>query len=73
MLSIWHVHLQINTLGLQDSLRRYQNKRNERANELVIRARKRCDVTHMKDEAVTREWYEELRKEQRQSYYEGNY
>ncbi|MFX5226111.1 FAD-dependent monooxygenase, partial [Acinetobacter baumannii] len=32
--------LQINTL------RRYQNKRNERANELVLRARKRCDVTH---------------------------
>lgn len=56
--------LQINTLGLQDSLRRYQNKRNERANELVLRARKRCDVTHMKDEAATREWYEELRKEQ---------
>ena len=56
--------LQINTLGLQDSLRRYQNKRNERANELVLRARRRCDVTHMKDEAVTREWYEELRKEQ---------
>ncbi|EXH86283.1 FAD-dependent urate hydroxylase HpxO [Acinetobacter baumannii] len=56
--------LQINTLGLQDSLRRYQNKRNERANELVLRARKRCDMTHMKDEAVTREWYEELRKEQ---------
>ncbi|WP_180172474.1 FAD-dependent urate hydroxylase HpxO [Acinetobacter sp. YH12023] len=56
--------LQINTLGLQDSLHRYQNKRNERANELVLRARKRCDVTHMKDESVTREWYAELRKEQ---------
>ncbi|WP_180144671.1 FAD-dependent urate hydroxylase HpxO [Acinetobacter sp. YH12052] len=56
--------LQINTLGLHDSLRRYQNKRNERANELVLRARKRCDVTHMKDESVTREWYAELRKEQ---------
>lgn len=25
--------LQINTLGLEDALRRYQNKRNERANE----------------------------------------
>lgn len=56
--------LQINTLGLEDSLKRYQNKRNERANELVLRARKRCDITHMKDEAVTKEWYEELRKEQ---------
>ena len=55
--------LQINTLGLQDALRRYQNKRNERANELVLRARKRCDVTHMKDEAVTQEWYAELRRE----------
>lgn len=56
--------LQINTLGLEDALKRYQNKRNERANELVLRARKRCDVTHMKDEAVTKEWYEELRKDQ---------
>ncbi|MBN6516839.1 FAD-dependent urate hydroxylase HpxO [Acinetobacter pittii] len=56
--------MQINTLGLEDALRRYQNKRNERANELVLRARKRCDVTHMKDEAVTQAWYEELRREQ---------
>ena len=56
--------LQINTLGLQDALHRYQNKRNERANELVLRARKRCDVTHMKDEEVTKQWYDELRREQ---------
>ncbi|WP_111860447.1 FAD-dependent urate hydroxylase HpxO [Acinetobacter sp. CFCC 10889] len=56
--------LQINTLSVQDSLKRYQNKRNERANELVLRARKRCDVTHMKDEAVTQAWYEDLRQEQ---------
>ncbi|MCU4435699.1 FAD-dependent urate hydroxylase HpxO [Acinetobacter bereziniae] len=56
--------LQINTLGLEDALKRYQNKRNERANELVLRARKRCDVTHMKDETVTKEWYADLRHEQ---------
>lgn len=56
--------LQINTLGLQDSLKRYQNKRNERTAEMVLRARKRCDVTHMKDELVTQEWYSDLRKEQ---------
>lgn len=56
--------LQINTLGLQDSLRRYQNKRNERTGEMVLRARKRCDVTHMKDESVTQAWYEDLRTEQ---------
>lgn len=55
--------LQINTLSLEDALRRYQEKRNERANELVLRARKRCDVTHMKDEEVTQQWYAELRKE----------
>lgn len=56
--------LQINTLGIQDSLKRYQNKRNERTGEMVLRARKRCDVTHMKDELVTQEWYSDLRKEQ---------
>ena len=56
--------LQINTFGLSDALERYQNKRNDRTKEMVLRARKRCDVTHMKDQKVTREWYEELRKEQ---------
>lgn len=56
--------LQINTLGLEDALKRYQNKRNERANELLLRARKRCDVTHMKDEQITKDWYADLRTEQ---------
>ena len=56
--------LQINTLGLEDALKRYQNKRNERANELLLRARKRCDVTHMKYEQITKDWYADLRKEQ---------
>lgn len=56
--------LQINTLGINDALKRYQEKRNERTREMVLRARKRCDVTHMKDEAITKEWYDDLRKEQ---------
>ncbi|QIO04589.1 FAD-dependent urate hydroxylase HpxO [Acinetobacter shaoyimingii] len=56
--------LQINTLGIKDALKRYQDKRNERTREMVLRARKRCDVTHMKDEQVTKEWYDDLRKEQ---------
>lgn len=56
--------LQINTLSLDDALKRYQNKRNERTKEMVLRARKRCDVTHMKDEQVTQAWYDDLRKEQ---------
>ncbi|MBF7688230.1 FAD-dependent urate hydroxylase HpxO [Acinetobacter rathckeae] len=55
--------LQINTLGLEDALQRYQDKRNERTKEMVLRARKRCDVTHMKDEAVTQAWYESLKTE----------
>lgn len=56
--------LQINTLGIEDALQRYQSKRNARANELVLRARKRCDVTHMKDESITLQWYADLRQEQ---------
>lgn len=55
--------LQINTNSLADALQRYQDVRSPRANELVLRARKRCDVTHMKDEAETTAWYEELRHE----------
>lgn len=56
--------LQINTFGLIDALERYQNKRNDRTKEMVLRARKRCDVTHMKDQKVTEEWYQSLYTEQ---------
>lgn len=52
--------LLINTLDLTDELKRYQNKCNERTKEMVLRTR--CDVTHMKDEWVTKAWYEDLRK-----------
>lgn len=31
---------------------------------MVLRTRTRCDVTHMKDEWVTKAWYEDLRKEE---------
>lgn len=56
--------LQINTFGLSDALERYQNKRNDRTKEMVLLARKRCDVTHMKDQKVTEEWYQSLYTEQ---------
>lgn len=56
--------LQINTFGLSDALERYQNRRNDRTKEMVLRARKRCDVTHMKDQKVTEEWYQSLYTEQ---------
>lgn len=55
--------LLINTNSLEDALIRYQKVRSQRANELVLRARKRCEVTHMKDKAVTEAWYAELRSE----------
>lgn len=45
------------------ALASYQDARTERASELVLRARKRCDVTHAKDPGVTAAWYDELRNE----------
>ncbi|KNA92120.1 FAD-dependent urate hydroxylase HpxO [Gordonia sp. w5E2] len=41
----------------------YQAARAERAGDLVLRARKRCDVTHAKDPEKTAQWYSELREE----------
>jgi FAD-dependent urate hydroxylase len=57
------IALKTNTLGIEDALVRYQNKRAPRAGELVLRARKRCDVTHMKDPEITQQWYKELKDE----------
>jgi len=57
------IALQTNTLGVEDALIRYQNRRTARAGDLVLRARKRCDVTHAKDPEVTQAWYDELRTE----------
>jgi FAD-dependent urate hydroxylase len=45
------------------ALAAYQAARAERAGDLVLRARKRCDVTHAKDPQATAQWYEELRNE----------
>lgn len=45
------------------ALAAYESSRTERAGELVLRARKRCDVTHGKDPEKTAAWYDELRGE----------
>ncbi len=45
------------------ALNSYQDTRAQRAADLVLRARKRCDVTHAKDPEATAQWYEELRNE----------
>jgi FAD-dependent urate hydroxylase len=55
--------LQVNTLGPEDALVRYQRRRSVRAGELVLRARKRSDVTHGADPVATAAWYDELRTE----------
>ncbi|CAN5478768.1 FAD-dependent urate hydroxylase HpxO [soil metagenome] len=55
--------LKAHTLSLPDSLHRYQELRKHRVADLVLKARKRCDVTHGKDMATTRQWYAQLRTE----------
>jgi FAD-dependent urate hydroxylase len=55
--------LQTNALGIEDALLRYQFKRADRVKDLVLKARKRCDVTHGKEMDVTQQWYEDLKSE----------
>lgn len=51
------------TLGVADSLLRYQRIRVDRAADLVHRARRRSAETHAADPDRTAAWYEELRHE----------
>lgn len=55
--------LQTNSLGIEDALLRYQAKRADRVKDLVLKARKRCDVTHGKEPYATQQWYNELQSE----------
>ncbi len=57
------ISLAANTLGVEDSLLRYQGIRSERAGELVEKARKRAAETHAYDPEATAAWYEGLRGE----------
>lgn len=52
--------LQNHSLGIEDALARYQQKRAWRVRDLVLKARKRCDVTHGVDMRATQSWYDEL-------------
>lgn len=52
------------TQDIEYALQAYQSKRHERAKDLVLKARKRCDVTHGKNMKVTQAWYDELKQEQ---------
>ncbi|GJN99356.1 monooxygenase [Mycobacterium marinum] len=55
--------LKDNPTDVAAALAAYQASRTERAGDLVLRARKRCDVIHAKDPDTTAAWYEELRNE----------
>lgn len=50
-----------NTVSVEDTLRRYEAIRAERAGELVLRARRRGFETHAFDADATAAWYESLR------------
>ena len=48
---------------IAEVLRQYEALRCDRVRDLVLKARKRCDVTHGKDMALTQAWYQELETE----------
>ncbi|MBV8872156.1 MAG: FAD-dependent urate hydroxylase HpxO [Metakosakonia sp.] len=49
--------------NIESALREYEAQRCDRVRDLVLKARKRCDVTHGKDMALTQAWYQELKEE----------
>jgi FAD-dependent urate hydroxylase len=52
-----------NDLGVEDALSRYESARTERTADIIVRARKRSNVTHGLEPDKTVEWYEELARE----------
>lgn len=53
------------------ALQEYQRLRAERVKDLVLKARKRCDVTHGKHMTTTEQWYNELKQESGEHIMEG--
>lgn len=51
------------THDIAAALREYEAQRCDRVRDLVLKARKRCDITHGKDMQLTEAWYQELREE----------
>lgn len=59
------------TRKIPDALTDYEEKRRARVHDLVLKARKRCDVTHGKNMLETQAWYDELRAEKGENIIEG--
>lgn len=58
-----HLFNQYPNESCQTIFGRYQNARQHRVTDLVLKARKRCDMTHGKNWQATEAWYQRLRKE----------
>ncbi|MFB2934422.1 FAD-dependent urate hydroxylase HpxO [Aerosakkonemataceae cyanobacterium BLCC-F154] len=56
-------YLLTTNISVEDALKRYENERKERANAIVLKARKRADQIHGKEPEVTQQWYQQLRQE----------
>ncbi|MGB7087060.1 MAG: FAD-dependent urate hydroxylase HpxO [Phormidesmis sp.] len=56
-------YLLTTNLGVADALQRYEASRKERVADVVLKARKRSNVTHGKEPEKTQQWYEELAHE----------
>ena len=57
--------------SIESALNEYNEQRVERVKDLVLKARKRCDVTHGVDPEITQAWYEELRLETGENIMQG--
>ncbi|MCI1032086.1 FAD-dependent urate hydroxylase HpxO [Raoultella terrigena] len=49
--------------NIASALRQYEARRCERVRDLILKARRRCDITHGKEMALTEAWYRELEEE----------
>ncbi|MFK8184923.1 MAG: FAD-dependent urate hydroxylase HpxO [Phormidesmis sp.] len=56
-------YLRTTTLSVADALMRYEASRRERVANIVLKARKRANMTHGKEMEKTRQWYKSLANE----------
>ncbi len=56
-------YLLTTNLGVEYALQRYEAERKERTTAIVQKARKRAEVIHGKEPAITQEWYDQLATE----------
>ncbi|MDA0267010.1 MAG: FAD-dependent urate hydroxylase HpxO [Cyanobacteria bacterium] len=47
-------------ISVADALQRYESARSDRTAEIILKARKRADMIHGKDPALTQQWYADL-------------